>query len=93
MITKLIPNEIGCLDKRTGRFNPSARVLRIETHPPGTHAGPIRSDVTAVEIVTDTGVRWYGCARAWITAGLRMAIELLPGQERDEVIARWEDEA
>lgn len=90
--TKLIPNTIGILSKTTGKYHPHARVLRIQSHPPGTHDSAIRKDVTAVEIVTEHGSRWYGCQRAWITGGLRMAIELLPGMERDEVVARWETE-
>lgn len=86
---KLIPDTIGVSDRSTGRFYPNARVLGVVAHPPGSHGGPIRSDVTAVEIVTSHGTRWYGFKRAWITSSLKMAVELLPGQERDEVVARW----
>jgi hypothetical protein len=49
---------------------------------------PIRSDLVAVELVTDRGSRWYGMDHAFIDGSLRMVCER--AENRDEVLAQWE---
>lgn len=41
---------------------------------PGRVGCPIVSEMMAVEVRTPAGSRWYGCARAWIGADLRMHV-------------------
>jgi hypothetical protein len=87
---KRVPQTIGSLDHSTGKFYPNAPVLKVEAFPPGTHPpSAIRKDVTLVLIHTPYGVRQYGFADAYIDSSLRMRVKLSPGQERDEVVARW----
>jgi len=62
-------------------------VRRFIAHPPGTHSGPIRADLWAVESVTDHGSRWDGGTAAYIDASLRMVI--VANYERDEVRRNW----
>lgn len=54
-----------------GRYAP---VVRVTAHPPTdtAHGGPIRPDLTAVEVITSNGSRWLGADRAWIGSDLRM---------------------
>lgn len=62
-------------------------VRRFIAHPPGTHHGPIRPDLWAVESITDHGSRWDGGTNAYIDASLRMVI--VADYERDEVRRKW----
>ncbi len=68
-------------------------VTKVVAYPPGQHpAGkPIKSECTLVEIHTRRGVKHYGVTKARIDSNLRMAVELWPGCERDEVVAKWDD--
>lgn len=88
--TKLVPETIGI---RNGQYVPQAPVTSIRIYPQGEAPkhSPIRRDLTTIEIRTDIGSRWFGAKRAWITDGLRVAIELCDGAERDEVLAKWAD--
>lgn len=89
-VWKRLPTTIGSVDHSTGKFYPNAPVTRVEAFPPGKHPpSAIRKDVTLVLIHTPYGVRQYGFADAHIDSSLRMRVKLLPGQERDEVVARW----
>jgi hypothetical protein len=65
-------------------------VLRVVAHPPGTHPNsPIKSDLTAVEMVTARGSAWRGCKRAYIDSSLRMVCVF--ENLRDEVVLNtWE---
>jgi hypothetical protein len=63
-------------------------VTQAKFHPAGSHKGPIRSDMNALELVTDAGSRWYGCERAWINSELRMVV--VGFDVRDEVRRTWE---
>lgn len=53
------PSSIGLGDPIlcNGRETSARKVI---AHPPGPHAGPIRADWWAVEVVTDNGSRWFG---------------------------------
>src|ERR1039458_8046912 len=53
-------------------------VISARWHPAGSHKGPIRSDVGALELVTPVGSRWYGVQRAAINAQLRLVIAGFP---------------
>lgn len=65
-------------------------VTSVRAYPAGQHpASPLISTCTAIELVTPRGSRWHGFASAHIDGSLRMACELLPGQENDEVLATW----
>lgn len=68
-------------------------VKQYVAHNPGNHPKdcPIRNDCYALELRTDFGTRWHGFAKVRIDGSLQMACELLPGQERDEVIMKWKD--
>jgi hypothetical protein len=89
---KLVPKSVGVFDRSTGRFMLS-EVGQVVAYPPGKAPkdSAIRRDWHTVEVRTARGTRWYGFVDARITSGLRMAVKLGPGQERDEVIAKWED--
>lgn len=64
-------------------------VTRWVVHPAGQHAGPIRSDVTAVEcVLADGSRRWFGCESAHINSELRLVVVGHPS--RDEVRRNWE---
>lgn len=80
MLTHYVPNTVMTLKGRRP-------VLTVKAHPPNQHAGPIRADLTAVEVVTDAGSRWYGCARAWIGSDLEMHVEGF--DPRFEEMAAW----
>lgn len=90
-IWKYIPPRIGIFDGKT--FHPSAPVTTVILHPPiggGVHPKTaIRGDWHLAEIITPFGTRTYGFADGYITSGLKFAVKLGPGQERDEVIAKW----
>lgn len=64
-----------------------AAVDRYLFHPAGSHKGPIRPDVPALELQTAAGSRWYGCLRAYINAELRMVV--IGCSSRDEVRRAW----
>lgn len=91
MTWKYIPTTTSGFDRKRGGFFKDAPVTSVRAFPPGQHpAGrPIRADFTLVEIETPVGVRYHGFADACITARLKMAVKLAPGQERDEVVATW----
>ncbi len=94
VIRKYAPATTSLLAANDGRgraFYVGVPVLRYIAHSPGTHKCGLRSDVWALEMVTKLGSRWQGFARCYINSRLRMVCELLPGQERDEVLAKWED--
>lgn len=67
-------------------------VVAVEAFPPSFHPKDhsVREDCWLVLIHTTGCARFYGFAKAWIGADLRMHVELLPGQERDEVVGKWE---
>lgn len=92
---KYVPDFIGVLDRRSGKFHPDARVKSVDLHNPvksNTHPGTaIRGDAHLVSIHTEYGTRNYGVAEGCITSRLKMAVKLLPGQERDEVVAKWKN--
>jgi hypothetical protein len=94
-IWKYVPSRIGVLDRKSGTFHPSAPVTTVILHPPVSdrvHPGTaIRGDWHLAEIVTPKGTRTYGFADGYITPRLKFAVKLGPGQERDEVVARWKD--
>src|SRR5206468_12138826 len=66
-----------------------APVVAYRAHPPNAHpiGCPLVSDCTALELITASGSRWYGCDRAWINSELRMAVQGFPA--RFEEIATW----
>jgi hypothetical protein len=90
-IWKYIPNRIGVFDGRA--FYPNVPVTTTILHPPvsaSVHPGTaIRGDWHLAEIITPKGTRTYGFADGYITSRLKMAVKLGPGQERDEVVAKW----
>jgi len=92
-IWKYIPQRIGVYDRARGTFDPAVPVTTVILHPPvasATHPGTaIRGDWHLAEIITPKGTRTYGFADGYITSGLKFAVKLGPGQERDEVIAKW----
>ena len=82
---------------RTPRYVPSTiyckgatvPVLRVIAHPPGTAKGAhIVPHLTAVELVTERGSRWFGFENAQINSELRMIVSGFDG--RDEVRSKWE---
>jgi hypothetical protein len=92
-IWKYIPTRIGIFDRAGGTYYPSEPVTTVILHPPvssSTHPGTaIRGDRHLAEIITPKGTRTYGFADGYITARLKFAVKLGPGQERDEVVAKW----
>ena len=70
-------------------FMGAVRVHSARAHPPNAHPAecPIRADVTALELVTAYGSRWYGCERAWINSELRMCVSGF--DERFEEMRAW----
>jgi len=92
-IWKYVPPRIGIFDGKT--FHPSAPVTTVILHPPiggGVHPKTaIRGDWHLAEILTPFGTRTYGFADGYITPGLKFAVKIGPGQERDEVIAKWKN--
>lgn len=62
-------------------------VLNAVFHPPGTHRGAIRSDMGALELVTDQGSRWYGFEGGAINSQLRMTVWGF--DSRFEEVTRW----
>lgn len=90
-VWKRFPKTIGKLTP--SGFYPKLPVLRVEAFPPGAHpkeGSAIRKDVTLVVAHTQYGPRYFGFAEAYIDSRLTMVVKLLPGQERDEVIAKWQ---
>jgi hypothetical protein len=84
-LERVTPAEVLILAGVGGRLEP---VTRAVAHPPGSHAAsPIVDDLTAVELVTAAGSRWFGTSRAWIGSDLRMHVMVNP---RDEVRAGWD---
>ena len=73
---------------RAGKFL-SLPVQKYVVYPPGTHpAGcPLVKDITALELRTAAGSRWFGCASAHINSELRMVVVGTPA--RDEVRMKW----
>jgi hypothetical protein len=93
-IWKYVPSSIGVFSRKTGMFTIEP-VSTVIFHPPiaaRVHPNsPIRGDVYMAEIVTPAGTRYYGFADGYITSRLKFAVKLLPGQERDEVVAKWKN--
>lgn len=82
----------------TPRYAPDrviiARVMKLcpvtqyIAHAPGTHdASPINNTMTALELKTDHGSRWFGCEKAYINSELRMVV--IGTNPRDEVRMKW----
>jgi hypothetical protein len=92
-IVKIVPSYVGIWNPEDWRCEPAAYVIRVRIHPPGKRPGcPVRDDLTALELVTVFGSRWYGCASARVLPdGARVAMTPAPGQEHDEVVAKWAD--
>jgi len=92
-MAEYIPNRIGVFDRARGVFHADVPVTTVVLHPPvasSTHPGTaIRGDWHLAEIVTPKGTRTYGFADGYITPRLKFAVKLGPGQERDEVVAKW----
>ena len=61
------------------------------SYPPGQHPAlcPIVGDLTALEVCTAAGSRWYGVKRAWIGSDLRMRVQGF--NPRFEGMMAWED--
>lgn len=95
MTWKYIPEHVGVVDRNTKAFHAKAKVKGVRLHPPvkeRVHPGTaIRGDWYLAEVFTDKGRRTYGFVDGCIDSTLRMAVKLGPGQERDEVIAKWKD--
>ena len=51
-------------------------VKKSVTHLPGQHPknSPIRKDLTALELITDRGSRWFGVESAKINSELKMVV-------------------
>jgi len=66
-----------------------APVLTVVAHQPGQHPEkcPIVSNLTAVELVTKYGSRWWGFEEAMINSELRFIVRGFP--KHDEVRAAW----
>ena len=65
-------------------------VLRVVAHPPGTHNKSVIVDhMTAVELVTAHGSRWFGFANAFIDSHLRM--RCVGWNPRNELVQIWPD--
>lgn len=94
---KYIPDAVACMDWNRSTFYPEAPVTSIKLHAPIgestlPHPGTaIRGDWYLAEVFTSVGKRTYGFVDGFIDSTLRMAVKLGPGQERDEVIAKWPD--
>ena len=81
---------------QTPRYTPDAvfcrrlisPVRQAVVHPPNAHErSPIRNELTALELVTANGSRWYGITRGYINSELRMVVE--GTNARDEVRMGW----
>lgn len=93
-IWKYVPDRVGAMTP--AGFDMAARVTSVEIHPPvaaSVHPNaPIRGDMTLVTIRTVNGrPRYHGFADACIGSRLKAVVKLAPGQERDEVIAKWKN--
>lgn len=88
---KIVPDTT--LLVRKGRVYKDAPVLQYIAWGKNSHPAscPLRSDCVALELITAFGSRWHGFEDARIGPDLRMHVCLLENQERDEVIAKWED--
>jgi hypothetical protein len=63
-------------------------VTQYRVFPPGTHPNSgIINDMTALELVTVAGSRWYGVSDAYINSQLRMVV--IGTNRRDEVRMKW----
>ena len=92
MIKKYVPNALEGTFK--GRFYRKLPVSQIVIHKPYNHptGSPINKELCCVEVFTSLGSKkWHGCQKAYIDSTLRVVIELLSGQEKDEVIMKWEN--
>lgn len=92
---KYVPRWIGIYDRREGKFYPEVQVDKAQLEKPvgaQSHAGTgIRGDAYLLSMHTEHGTRHYGVAAGCITPRLKVAVKLLPGQERDEVVAKWKN--
>ena len=63
-------------------------VLKYIVHPKGKREEcPISENMAALEIVTDSGSRWFGVSDAYINAELRMVV--VGTNVRDEIRMKW----
>jgi hypothetical protein len=65
----------------------NVKATGYKVHPPGTHHGPIVSSMTALEIETPYGSRWFGVESAYINSQLRAVV--VGTNRRDEVRMKW----
>lgn len=81
---------------RTPRYAPKSvmtvrgvlPVSRYIAHSPGSHPGsPIRNELTALEMKTEAGSRWFGCERAYIDGSLEMVIVGI--DDRNQIMMQW----
>lgn len=65
-------------------------VIEYRSFPPGQHPSncPLTPTMTALELVTPKGSRWFGVEKAWINSELRMVVSGI--NKRDEVRMRWD---
>ena len=63
------------------------RVLQVHDHAPGGHAdSPIRDEMVAREVVTETGIRWFGHQPGDAYRGAEVAIRYPDGVRFDPQI-------
>jgi len=65
------------------------QVIQTVIHPPGSHKlSPIKNDLTALELKTRYGSRWYGIRKGYIGSDLCMHVEI-PSERFTEMEA-WD---
>lgn len=86
MTPRYAPTEVLVVSGGGGRTAP---VIQSIVHPPGDHPKgcPLVKTITALELKTAFGSRWYGVERAYINSELRMVVVGTP--KRDEVRMKW----
>ena len=86
MTTEQIHRYAPAITAISGR--PQVRIREYKTYPPGQHPKEccIRNTLTALELVTDYGSRWWGCDDAYINSELRMVVV---GDFKDEIRRKW----
>ena len=64
-------------------------VTRYIAHNPGNHPKgcPIKAELTALELQTWAGSRWFGFEKCWINSELKMIVQGF--SSRDEVRMKW----
>jgi hypothetical protein len=86
MTPRYAPTKILFFRKGKAIFAP---VIQAISHPPGNHPAdcPIKTTMTALELRTEYGSRWFGCERAYINSELRMVVE--GTNKLDEIRMKW----